>query len=189
MKTSSKRILFIILTLIFLIGSVVVYSSYISSAYSDVLELRGSLASKQDTYKQLSDTFTQTQTLFADFQNQADAQKQASLILPKDRDVSYVVGQIIGLADANGLTVSSIATQVLPVQPSASKVIRNIGRIKADVKISGSYAGFKSFERQLENNLLILDNTDLRTDNPGQKAGVTGLDYSLSITSYYQTTQ
>jgi Tfp pilus assembly protein PilO len=190
MKTSSKRILFIFLTLVFLIASVVVYSSYISSAYSSVLSLRGELVSKQDTYNQLNDTFTQTQSLFADFQNKADVQKQASLILPKDRNVSYLVGQIVGLADANGLVVSSIATQVLPIQPSASKVIRNIGRIKADVKISGSYAGFKSFIRQVENNLLILDDTDLSIQNSGQATSTSaGLSYSLSITSYYQTSQ
>ena len=193
MKTSSKRILFIVLAMVFLIASVVVYSSYISSAYSDVLTLRGTLASKQDTYKQLSDTFSQIQSLFADFQNQADIQKQASLILPTQRDVSYVVGQIVGLADANGLSVTSLATQVLPVQPSTSKVIMNIGRISVNVNVSGSYAGFKSFERQLGSNLLILDNTALNVDNPGQQktgtSGTTGLNYSLAITSYYQTTQ
>lgn len=190
MKTSSKRILFIVLALLFLIASVIVYSSYITAAYSDVLTLRGTLANKQDTYKQLNDTVNQTQSLFADFQNKTDIQQQASLILPKDRNVGYLVGQIVGLADANGLAVSSIATQILPVQASTSKVIRNIGRIKADVKISGSYAGFKSFIRQLENNMLILDNTDLRVDNTGTTVGSTaGLTYSLSVTSYYQTTQ
>lgn len=188
MKSTSKRILFILLALAFLVGSVVVYSSFIQDAYSQVVELRGTLASKQSTYDQLTQTFKQIQSLIAEFQNQGDVQKQASLILPKTRDASYIVSQIVGLAEANGITVSSISTQLLPIQPAKSKVIRNIGRIKADVNLTGSYAGFKAFARQLENNILILDATDIKIDITGQ-TGANALSYTLSITSYYQTTQ
>jgi Tfp pilus assembly protein PilO len=188
MKTSSKRILFILLALAFLIASVVVYSSFIKTAYDEVVNLRGTLISKQDTYSQFSSAFTQVQSLIADYQNKGDVQKKMSLILPKDRDVSYLVSQVAGLAEANGILVSALSTQILPVQPAQSKVIRNIGKIKADAKLSGSYAGFKAFLRQLENNILILDATDLKVDI-GTVGGKTSLDYSVSITSYYQTTQ
>jgi len=189
MKTSSKRILFILLALAFLIGSVVVYSSFIKNVYDEVVVLRGNLMSKQDTYNQFSGTFNQVQALIADYQNKGDVQNRMSLILPKDRDVSYPVSQIVGLAETNGILVSSLSTQILPVQPSQSKVIRNIGRIKAEVKLSGSYAGFKAFLRQLENNILILDATDLKVDISSTKTGIAPLDYSVSVTSYYQTAQ
>ena len=189
MKTSSKRILFILSALAFLIGSVVVYSSFIKNVYDEVVVLRGSLISKQDTYNQFSGTFNQVQALIADYQNKGDVQNKMSLILPKDRNVSYLVGQIVGLAEANGISISSLSTQILPVQPSQSKVIRNIGRIKAEVKLSGSYAGFKAFLRQLENNILILDVTDLKVDVTPAKTGAVSLDYSISVTSYYQTAQ
>jgi Tfp pilus assembly protein PilO len=188
MKTTSKRILFILLALVFLVASVVVYSSFIQAAYDQVVNLRGELISKQTTYQQLTQTFNQIQSLITEFQNQGDVQRQTSLILPKDRDASYLVGQVVGLAEANGIAISSISTQILPIQPAKSKVIRNIGRIKADINLAGSYAGFKAFARQLENNILILDATDMKIDSTGQ-AGNGSLNYTVSITSYYQTNQ
>lgn len=188
MKTTSKRILFILLALVFLVASVVVYSSLIQDAYSQVVTLRGTLISKQNTYQQLTQTFSQIQSLIAQFQNQGDVQKQASLILPKDRDPSYLIGQIVGLAEANGIAVASISTQIPPIQPSQSKVIENIGQIKANISLSGSYAGFKAFIRQLENNILILDMTDIKIDSAAQ-TGSAVLSYTVSVTSYYQTSQ
>lgn len=188
MKPTSKRILFILLALIFLVASVVVYSSFIQSAYSQVVALRGELVSKQMTYQQLTETFNKIQSLITEFQNQGDVQRQTSLILPKSMDASYLVGQIVGLAEANGISVASISTQILPIQSAKSKVIRNIGRIKADINLTGSYAGFKAFIRQLENNILILDVTDVRIGSTGQSANA-ALSYSVSVTSYYQTNQ
>jgi Tfp pilus assembly protein PilO len=188
MKTTSKRILFIILALVFLVASVVVYSSFIQNAYSQVVALRGELVSKQTTYQQLTQTFNQIQSLINEFQNQGDVQRQASLILPKNKDASYLVGQVVGLAEANGIPVSSISTQILPVQPNKSKVISSIGKVKADVGFTGSYAGFKALIRQIENNILILDATDIKVDPTGL-AGSNLLSYKVSITSYYQTNQ
>jgi len=188
MKSTSKRIFFILLALAFVIGAVVVYSTLIKKAYVDVSLLRGELASQTDILNKFQTTSEKVKALVADLQNASDAQRQVSLILPKSRDVAYLVSQIVGLAETNGLTVGSLSTQALPVQPSKQTIIRSVGRVKADIKVSGSYAGFKSFLRQIENNILLLDVSDFKVD-PANKSGSINqtLDYSISITSYYQS--
>lgn len=194
MKTSSRRILFVVLSLLLVIGSAVVYSSFISPAYDDVLNLRGQIASQNEVSQRFQITFSQVQKLLADLQNAPDVQKQVALILPTTRDVSYLVGQVTGLAEANGLGVSLLSTQVLSVQPTDTKVVSSIGRMQADIKVSGSYSGFKSFLRQIQSNILLLDVSDIKIESTSAataagKTGPTTLDYTLSIVSYYQTSQ
>lgn len=195
MRTSSRRILFVVLSLTLIIAAAFVYSSFISPAYDNVMALRSQIASQNSVTQRFQITFGKVQKLLSDLQTSPDVQKQVSLILPTSRDASYIVGQISGLAEANGMTLSLLSTNVLPVQPAQSKVIQSIGKIRADMKLDGSYAGFKSFLRQLQSNILLLDVTDIKIDSSaansvtGGKAGPTTLSYSISVNSYYQTSQ
>jgi Tfp pilus assembly protein PilO len=195
MKTSSRRILFVALSMALIVAAAVVYSSFISPAYENVTALRGQIASQDAVTQRFQITFSQVQKLLTDLQTAPDVQKQVSWILPTSRDASYLVGQISGLAEANGLTLSLLSTQVLPVQPAQSNVIQSIGKLRADVKLNGSYAGFKSFLRQLQSNMLLLDVTDIKIDSSSAngtatgKTGPTTLSYSISVNSYYQTSQ
>ena len=194
MKTSSRRILFVILSLLLIIAAAMVYSSFISHAYDDVVNLRGQIASQNEVSQKFQITFGQVQKLLADLQTAPDVKKTVSLILPTQRDVGYLVGQVTGLAEANGLTVSLLSTQILPVQPAQTQVVNSIGKMQADVQVAGSYAGFKSFLRQVQSNILLLDVSDIKIEStPGTvtagKTNPTTLNYTLSIVSYYQTSQ
>ncbi len=173
--------------MLFLIASVVVYSSFIQSAYSQVVLLRGQLASKQSNYQQLSQTISQIKSLIDKFQSQSADRSKISLILPLSKDPSYLLSQIIGLSQINGVSVSSVGTQILPIQPSQSNIIKGIGQIKADVALSGSYASFKAFLRQLETNILILDVSNLKLSSSQQSGSAPTLNYNISLTSYYQS--
>lgn len=179
------------LALLLIIGAAIVYSSFITPAYSGVMVLRNQIASQNEVLQRFNITFGQVQKLLADLQTAPDVQKQVSLILPTSRDVSYLVSQVSGLAEANGLTLSLLSTQVLPVQPAKSKVIKSMGRLQADVKLTGTYSGFKSFLRQLQSNILLLDVTDVKIDSSAVagRTGPSALTYSISVVSYYQTSQ
>lgn len=173
----------------FLIASVVVYSSFIQSAYSQVVSLRGQLASEQSNYQQLSQTIAQIKTLIDKFQSQSSDRSKISLILPTSKDPSYLLSQIVGLAQADGVVISSVGTQILPIQPSGSNIVKGIGQIKADVALSGSYASFKTFLKQMETNILILDVNNLKLSSSQQSGAgsVPTLSYNISLTSYYQS--
>lgn len=173
------------LSLAFLIASVVVYSSLIISSYENVGILRGQLFSKSDTITKYKTTVARVKNILSDVQGSSQVKTQVSAILPKEKDVSYFMGQIVGLSKINALTLESVATQLAPLQPSSSSVIKSIGQIRSEVKITGTYAGLKSFLRQIETNMLLMDVTDVRIE--GIKSGVSApLSAALNIASYYQ---
>lgn len=186
MSGSSKRILFIFLSLALFMGSAFLYSTFVKDAYQNITTLRSDLASKTDSFVKTQETITRVQSLLKSLQNASEVQKRASLILPNEKDPGYLINQITGLARVNGLELESLSTQVAPLQPSRSNIVRNVGRLKADLRLKGSYAGFKSFLKNLENNILILDVSDLRIEANQAKGESSTLNYSLSITSYYQ---
>ena len=107
-------------------------------------------------------------------------------MFPKNKDVSLIAGQIIAIAKVNGLSLDTITTQLAPTQASESSAIKNIGRVKTQATLYGSYAGFKSFIKQLETNALLSDVTDFKIEG-SQKAAVSRLDYAISIMNYYQS--
>jgi len=188
MKTSSRRILFVLLAIAFLLGSVAVYSMLIKPTYAQIYDLRAQLVSKSDALARYQTTITKVQELLDTLQNSAQVQRQVSLVLPRGRDVSYFTNQVVELGAINALAVSSFSTQVAPVQPSASSVIRSVGVLKGEARMSGSYAGFKSLMRQLERNILLIDVSDIKIEgsSPGAEQLAT-LNYAISLTSYYQT--
>jgi Tfp pilus assembly protein PilO len=195
MRVGSKRILFVIFSILLIVGAAVFYSYFISPAYKEVLDLRGQVASQNEIYQKFQITFSKVQKLLADLENAPNVQKTVSLILPPYRDVGYFVGQISGLAEANGLEVVSLSTQVLPVQYGQNQVVNPIGRMKADVRLSGSYASFKSFLRQVQSNILLLDVSNIKVESSPGVVGAGGkitpptLTYNLTIVSYYQVSQ
>jgi len=184
MSNSSKRILFVLLSLAFLLASVVVYSTLIKPAYAEVMDLRSQLASQSDALIKYQSTLTQVRSLLSQLQNAGQVQNQVSLMLPNGKDVAYFVSQLSQLAAINALTSDNVVTQVAPSKPSQSSVIRSIGKLKAEAKFAGSYAGFKSYLRQLERNMLLIDVTDIRIEGAQQTPTI--LNYSVSASSYYQ---
>ncbi len=186
MKNTSKRIMFIVLSLVFLLASVWVYSSLIRSSYQGASDLRVKYENQKDVLDKYQSTITKVKKLFDELNNSSEIKNQVSLVLPKEKDVAYLVAQINGLAKLNSLNVESISTSIAPLQPSKSKIVRSIGQMKADVKMSGSYGGFKAFIDQMQNNVLILDIADIKIDSPA-KTEQQLLNYTLSIRSYYQS--
>lgn len=186
MKTSSRRILFVLLALAFLLGSVAVYSLLIKPAYAQIYDLRTQLASKTDALARYQTTISKVQQLLETLQDSSQVQRQVSLVLPRQRDVGYLTNQVVQLGSINALPISSFSTQVAPVQPSKSSVIRSIGVLTGDARMAGSYSGFKSFIRQLERNILLIDVSDIKIE--GSVAGPSPvLNYAISLESYYQT--
>jgi hypothetical protein len=186
MKPTTKRIVFILAALAFLLGAVAVYSTLISVAYGDASFLRAELVSKQEDLVRYQSTVQQVQELLGQFQNAGQVQDQVSMVLPNRPEAGYFADQVVGLSRINGLDLSGLSTNVNPLVPSRFDVVRNIGSITGEISMSGTYAGFKSFMRQLENNMLLMDTSEFRVERPTQ-GDVNELEYTLTIKSYYQT--
>ena len=174
-----------LLALAFLIAAIAVYSSLIRSAYSEVTSLRGELASKQENLSHYQSTIKKVENFLSQFQNAQEVQQQVSLILPSEPNGSYFTNQLTELARIDGLDVTALATKLNPVVAAKAGAVNSVGSMSADMTLTGSYAGFKAFVRQLENDMLIIDPTEIRVERPINQTP-TALDYTITVKSYYQ---
>lgn len=180
MKSSSKRSIIILLSLSMIIASFLVYNYLIKPVYSEISELRGKITflnKSYENYKSLNDQFNN----FLSNYNNASGD-QLSLVLPRSLNMSYSVGQALGLANMNNLFVQSFTVRELAIKPSGVPLIKNLGTLRMEFRLVGNYENLKSFFQNLETNLLIMNPISLNIEN---QTG-SGDNYSVVVDSYYQ---
>lgn len=187
MKSSTKRLFGIFTALLFLIGSIFVYASMIKPALEEIDELRGKLASRSDILENYGKAVKQLQSLLTQYQETTDVQQQVSLALPIGQNVPQAVNQVVGIAAANDLAIQSMGLQQLAIKPATAPLVRGMGTLRMNVRLTGTYQGFKSFLKNLETNITLLDTTSLKIEVQKEKSGALFLAYVLSIDTYYQT--
>lgn len=185
MKFLSQRLLFIILSLAFVIAAFFVYSSFIKPEYAAVTQLRSELSFKTDSLAQYESSFLKLQDMLGG-QNIQQLKESVSRILPDASNDGYVTAQLVGFAKLNNLSILSISNSAEPIASSKSKIIRSIGSHKTRITVSGTYAGVKSYVQQLENNLLFLDVLAFAVQEKKAASGGEFLEYAITVASYYQ---
>ena len=187
MRSSGKRLLGILATLLFLVGSIFVYGYLIRPALDEINELRGKVASRSDVLDNYGAAVKQLQNLLAQYQESADIQNQVSLALPIGQNVPQDINQIVGIAAANNMNVKSLGLQQMAIKPSKAPLVKGMGTLRINTQLAGSYANFKSFLRSLETNITILDMANLKIEIQKDKIGSLFMVYNMSIDTYYQT--
>ncbi|MEK7658180.1 MAG: type 4a pilus biogenesis protein PilO [Patescibacteria group bacterium] len=181
-KVSSKRIIIIILTALFLIGSVVVYKFLTKPAYEEILNLRGKISSLEETFDSYESFKKQADNLLSQYQDLTNIENQFSLILPSKPDISYAIGQINGLARLSGMELQSINIRPLAIKPSSQKMAKGLGILRLELRLAGGYDGFKSFLKDVENNIMISEPINFRIEKQARPE----LLYTMTIDTYYQ---
>ncbi|MBI5306648.1 hypothetical protein HZB04_03645 [Candidatus Wolfebacteria bacterium] len=181
MNSSNKRTLSILLALALFASAIFIYSSLIKPLYPEIFSLRSkalNLDQNLNSYTSLNKDF---QSLLEEFQNLGDLENQLAMVLPRKLNPDYVVNQIAGLAKTNNLEIQSLSLKELAIKPSAG-IAKGIGTVQIGARFSGTYEIFKSFIKNLEENIMIADIVEFEinqgTDNK--------LTYNMSINAYYQ---
>jgi len=187
MRVSTKRIVFVLIALVALIASVVVYSFFISPEYKTIMDLRGTSASKQNRFETYSKTLESVKNFSSSLSGGQGAQSQASLILPLGPDASYFANQLIGIAKQSGATIDSVGIQSATPQSSNSAIIKNVGKLRAEIHVTGTYTQMKNFIKGIEGNALLMDVANMEIG--GISSQNTSLSGTFSIMSYYQAAQ
>jgi hypothetical protein len=184
MKVSTKRILSIGCSLLFLIGAMVVYSSFIRAAGDEVTQLRALVASKTSLLANQRQVVTQVKNLIAQFQNAARLQETVSLAMPSGVDAIRALRQVEAVARTSGVVLGSVdfKTATLPKAKAGSFVAR-LGVISMQLRADGVYGNLKQFVQLLE--------TGVRVSNVKEfdyvAGGNRGADsLNLTVETYYQ---
>lgn len=191
MKTSTKRIIFVLAGVVILLCAVGVYSFLIQPEYQTIMTLRGKLAAKVDAIGTYKKTIEQVNNLSSNLGGSDVQQKQASMILPIGPDASYLSNQILGVARQTGVVIDTMSVQPGALATSPSAAVKSVGQLRADVHLSTGYTQLKGFLQALENNMLVMNVTAINLSVPasasagGAPSGL--LTGTISILGYYQS--
>ncbi len=188
MNPLNKRISFIILAFLCLVGAAFTYSSLIKPSYASIAQLRSELFTKRELYLKYKNSTDQLKTIVQAGQDVNQIRDIAGKVLPNTMDVSQVIAQLSGFARLNRVALSETTMQVQPARAPLYKALQSIGVIETTIKAQGGYNDFKLMFGQLENNLLILDPNKIHLE---RNSGTEGTDpqklsASFVVTSYYQ---
>ena len=118
--------------------------------------------------------------------------------MPSGEDVAGALTQIEGIAENNGIVITSIAVSPPAVQvktgATQSTTMKPLGSFTFNVTASGSYESFKNFLSELETNIRIFDVKTISLQ-PSARAAVAGkaapspdmFTYAITVATYYQT--
>ena len=190
MKASIKRTFSLLVSLALLLGAMLIYSFLIKPEYDFVNELRGTVSAKSDLLTEQQSVISQVQDLLSQFQSSARIQESVSLALPLKEEESGIFAQLQALAQANGLTIEVFGVQGLPTKPTfvgrgKTSVVKDLGVLQANLKVSGGYENFKNFLQGVETNIRVMDLASLKIEKDGRVPG--RFNYNLVVNAYYQT--
>ncbi|MBI2515091.1 hypothetical protein HYV91_02850 [Candidatus Wolfebacteria bacterium] len=187
-KGSTKRIGSIFLSILFIFGSLFVFSFLIEPAYEAIEGKRGEVDARFKLANEYQNSLNIAQKLLNEYQDVARFQDMISSILPPSQNLSQAVNQVVGLAQLNRLNIELVSTERQAIRRTGEKQFNaGIGVLKINARLNGDYEGFRSFLRNLETNVNLLDLTDLKIEpSPKSKAGQDNFAYVISVNTYYQ---
>ncbi|MDD5547550.1 MAG: type 4a pilus biogenesis protein PilO [Candidatus Pacebacteria bacterium] len=185
MKASSKRVLSLLASAVFILIAIVSFVNFVQPEYQAAQKLRGELAAKTNLYNSQKEAITQVQQLVA--KSKASAVESLGWALPLKEDTASIVDQLQAISQASNVSIDGLSLDYLPIVQSKKEVssfIKGIGTLKLILKIGGDYNSIKKFVESIETNVRVMDLKVLKLivseKNPSQISG------DLSLETYYQ---
>ncbi len=157
MRTSTKRILSILLATLFLIGFIVVITSLIKPEFEDVMEKRSEVFSKNQMFKAQGQAVDEIDQLIQQIGDFNKLQGTVSLAVPLEPQVPGVLNQLDAIARTSGATFSSFESEPRAFESSDSPLVKRLGVLGLNLSVSGEYQDMKDFLRFLETNVRVFN--------------------------------
>jgi len=184
MRPSSKRALSLLASMIFFIGSLIIYVNFIKPTYGKTDLLRGELETKRQQYADYKSVIDRLKPVFESFQSASQLQQSFSSMLPTNPMVPQAVAQLNGLASASLMSINSININELAVVSQKSTLLKGAGIIDLNLAISSnSYESIKSFLQNVESNIRIFD---VKRINVSKRDNTNSFVVNLDVYGYYQ---
>lgn len=188
MRSSSKRLMSILLAGVLFIGTLVVYANFIQPEFKKLKDLRSEVYSKERAFNEHKRAVLKVQDLVAKFKGSAQLKETVDMALPAGPNVTQVLGQMHAIARTNQVTITGLSVKPMPFEADKKTLVRRIGKLQIDVIVVGSYDGVKNFTKALETNIRVADvktmNIQSGREN-GSRSSET-LAVNLGIQVYYQ---
>jgi Tfp pilus assembly protein PilO len=195
MRYLSKRFISILLSFAFIAMSLVLYINFIKPTYADIKVDQGRLAALNDKNQTYKEIFSKLKGISEQLKKSPDLQNRVSMALPLSANTPDSLNQIASIASANGLSITSVDLIESPILPTTggktttASIVKGIGVLKNNVRVTGSYEQLKSFLQGVESGVRISSIKSFKIDRVLNAANPNTFNITLEIETYYQTTQ
>jgi Tfp pilus assembly protein PilO len=209
MKQNSKRLVSIVVALLFVIVALVLFFDLLQPEYTNLEALKGQALGEQNFLTAETKAVTQAQQLISQYQSEGQGEQDAALAMPTGADIAGALAQAYGLAQSNGVAIQtiSLSTPTLQAQtqpqvsadgtaPTLTQIVKPLGSILLQIQAVGSYESLASFVAGLGTNIRIFNIKSLSVQ-PVQSSGTVGKNvapvtqdlftYNIGVAVYYQT--
>lgn len=184
---------------VLIIAALIMYFNFIQSAYQEAQKIKAQVISRENFVQSQQAAISQVKNSISSYKGEGKPQDVVSLALPLSPDLAGAFAQLTSLAQNNRLALQSItvslpAMQNLSAKPAlgaasgasfASTITKPFGTAAFQVRMIGTYEDFKTFVKNLESNIRILDIQKMAFQ-PAGKPDQNIYTYDLSINAYYQ---
>lgn len=192
MRYLSKRFISILLSFAFIAIALVLYINFIKPTYADIKTDQGRLAAINESNQQYKDIFGKLKGVSDDLNKSPDLQNRVSMTLPLSPNAPDSLNQMTSIASANGLSIVSIDLAEAPVipavnaKPDSASIIKGIGVLKNNIRVTGSYAQIKSFLQGIESGVRISNIRSVKIDRVANAASQDSFTVTFEVETYYQ---
>lgn len=193
MKSSTKRILSIMLAGLFFIAALVVYGNFIKPKMAEVNKKRAIVFSKENFLKNQQASVAQIQSLIGQMQNTEKVKTSIALAMPGGTDVTQALNQLNAIARDNQVEFLSFSIGQGSIQskPSSELLVRRVVELDVKISVLGSYENVKGFLEGVETNVRVsnvkkVSLTPLIKTGVGSAGGSGIYSMNIDFKIYYQ---
>ena len=157
MRTSTKRILSILLSSIFFIAFIVVVTSLVKPEFEQVMENRGEFYSKKKVFEDQQEAVGKVEQLIQETKSFNQLKQTVSLAVPLEKQIPDILNQLNAISRTSNVSITSFRSNLQAFEEGSSQLARRLGIIRIELAVSGDYGNLKNFLRFLESNVRVFN--------------------------------
>ncbi len=187
MRSSTKRILSVLLSAFFLIGLVFVITSLVKPEFERVMKKRSEVYSKEQIFANRSKAVEKVDSLIKDTEGFDKLRNTISLAIPLEMKVPNILSQLDAIARTSNVSITSFDTNPQAFIEGKGQLTKRLGVIEVSLVAHGDYSDLKDFLRFLETNVRVFNVQSYEFISKRiEKTGNMSYNLSVQFDAYYQ---
>jgi Tfp pilus assembly protein PilO len=158
MRSSTKRALSIIFSVLLLMATVFVFTGLIQPEMGEINKLKGIINSKNNVYLTQAKAVEQVSKAVGQVKSASELQEALGIAMPVSPKVKDILSQWYAISKNTNANVQSLDIKISGfVKKSDFPLIKGMGNINVNLGVVGTYAAIKEFLYSLETNSRVVN--------------------------------
>jgi Tfp pilus assembly protein PilO len=186
MKSSTKRILSILLSALFLIGLIVVITSLVKPEFDKVMQKRSEFYSKEQVFQTQAQAVEEVNQLIQGIDGFNKLQATVSLAMPLSPEIPNILNQLDAIARTSNVTLSFFERDPKPFEEGDNSLVKRLGVLGISLMVEGDYQNLKDFLAFMETNVRVFNVNNYSIRRVSESGGAATYEMEIEADTYYQ---